>query len=267
MHLYKSTIRTAVLKTGYYSTFVKPAIVMRIYRDFWRSKSSTVSAQDSFINPHHESTSAGNQFDLPLELLIVILQYLPSQSLVRCRAVSANMQQPVYELTTNWAGQISKRLRAVIDETPELQYKIELWAAGYRDNPQCTLSVTERLKILKNAQQTWKNAAFLKGARTRIPVDGLHAMNAKKYYGNMFVGCSRTRYLDNSRLWDTIRCMALEPVTNRYAGTERKDIHISSWVMHLEHVTETFAVDVEQKLVALLNYKKNISVSQEWFYE
>ncbi|KAL4244313.1 hypothetical protein ABKN59_010793 [Abortiporus biennis] len=68
---------------------------------------------------------------VPLELLLLILEQLPLHELLVCR-------------------QACRFLRDIIDQTPSLQYTIELVLNGMEDIPSSPLSRSKKLKLLRN---------------------------------------------------------------------------------------------------------------------
>lgn len=76
--------------------------------------------------------------DLPPELLVSILSYLPVQALATCNYVN-------------------QTLRAVISNSILLQYKIALHKACALDNENCTLSYSEKLRLLKQKEESWSS--------------------------------------------------------------------------------------------------------------
>lgn len=74
--------------------------------------------------------------DLPFELLVKILIFLPPSFLPACQRVN-------------------RLFRATISESVICQYGIALDAGGYEDNPKSNLSVTERLDKLRRREEAW----------------------------------------------------------------------------------------------------------------
>ncbi|KAI0683384.1 hypothetical protein BC835DRAFT_1395388 [Cytidiella melzeri] len=225
---------------------------MKRYRQLLASKNYTgrtpieTNSQEAV-----DEVQASNNIKLPVELVIEVLRWLSAKELMQCRTVS-------------------KQVRVIIDETPELQYTVELYVAGYEDNSECPLDVARRMKALVATQESWKRISFLDGAGTRVPPGILDSMANKRYYGNLFVGCSKTRSeIDNPRLWDTVRCLSLEPQLSksRKSQDQSENVLISHWTMQFQATAETFAADAGQNLLILLNYIKSTTNSQEWFYE
>lgn len=83
--------------------------------------------------------------DLPPELIIQLLSYLPHTCILRCR-----LTHPF--------------LLKLIDNSAHLQYIIELAASGFENNPSptCKLVIGDRLRLLKTQEQAWINLNFAK---------------------------------------------------------------------------------------------------------
>ncbi|KDQ56145.1 hypothetical protein JAAARDRAFT_322114 [Jaapia argillacea MUCL 33604] len=75
---------------------------------------------------------------LPTELLINVLNELDFRTLLACRM-------------------ISRYFKSIVDDTPLLQYKIELAIVGMVDGPNTTMTVEERRTRLQNYQDAWAN--------------------------------------------------------------------------------------------------------------
>lgn len=90
-----------------------------------------------------------NVLDLPIELLIRILSFCALKDLVSCQRV-------------NWA------FHDVIRDSAFLQYKMALEAAGFIDNPDSAVDVTERHRLLKFREKCW--STFSPSSRTVIQV-------------------------------------------------------------------------------------------------
>ncbi|KAI0093444.1 hypothetical protein BDY19DRAFT_1053881 [Irpex rosettiformis] len=219
---------------------------MKTYRKLFSLMGSPSSYGSRMSLQVVRHTVAGYMDDLPVELLIDILLWLSERDLVRCRMVS-------------------RRFRATIDEAPVLQYSLELWATGYQDNPGCALSSAEKLKKLKDTRESCKCAEWLNSCGTSLSSDILDDMVHKQYYGNLFVGFSKSRKINGAKLWSTVRCLHLEPTgVNAEKG---QHVRSSDWTILFDHPAEAFAVDPSEHLLVLLNYKQRIINSLEWYYE
>ncbi|KAJ3865327.1 MAG: hypothetical protein NXY57DRAFT_1115551 [Lentinula lateritia] len=76
--------------------------------------------------------------DLPTELLVLILSYLPPSDLLSCNLVNS----PFYTIISN---------------SVYLQYNIELYKACALDNKGCNLSCAEKLTMLQKREEAWSN--------------------------------------------------------------------------------------------------------------
>ncbi|KAI8989158.1 hypothetical protein BD414DRAFT_486239 [Trametes punicea] len=86
---------------------------------------------------------------LPPELLISILLALDWRSAIRC-------------------GQVCRLLKDLVDQDVRLQYKIKLAVNGMENGPHSTLTVAERLRVLKARQEAWDSLAWT--SREEIPM-------------------------------------------------------------------------------------------------
>jgi hypothetical protein len=75
-------------------------------------------------------------FKLPSEILTTILANLSLHSLLTCR-------------------QTCKKFKELYDSSSQLQYIAELEIAGMKDNPYCSMSVSERLELLRKREDAW----------------------------------------------------------------------------------------------------------------
>jgi len=73
---------------------------------------------------------------LPNELIVSVLSHLPLLSILNTCATC-------------------RRLHALYAESSQLQYLVELRAAGMIDNPDCTMAVADRLRILRTREKAW----------------------------------------------------------------------------------------------------------------
>lgn len=76
--------------------------------------------------------------DLPHELIIQILHFLDLSNLLTCQ-------------------RSCRFLHTSIAESVTLQYHLELKAAGYEDNPNCSLDIAERLKQLRSRESAFRD--------------------------------------------------------------------------------------------------------------
>ncbi|KAJ2924979.1 hypothetical protein H1R20_g12114, partial [Candolleomyces eurysporus] len=75
-------------------------------------------------------------FKLPSEIITSILENLSLHGLVTCK-------------------QTCKKFKELYDSSSQLQYIAELEIAGMKDNPYCSMSVSERLESLRKREDAW----------------------------------------------------------------------------------------------------------------
>jgi F-box domain len=85
---------------------------------------------------------------LPTELLIHTLTFLPLPDLLSCKRVN-------------------RFIHSVVAQSVLLQYVIEAKAAGVEDNPRSTLTVSDRLALLRRREAAW--AKFKINFHIRMP--------------------------------------------------------------------------------------------------
>ncbi|KDQ56146.1 hypothetical protein JAAARDRAFT_36939 [Jaapia argillacea MUCL 33604] len=90
---------------------------------------------------------------LPTELTITILNDLNLYTLLGCRRLSSH-------------------IKSIIDDTPILQYKIELGITGMTDGPNTTMTIEERRTRLKNYQDAWANVESKAMEASPTPMTG-----------------------------------------------------------------------------------------------
>ena len=69
--------------------------------------------------------------------------------------------------------QVSTRFRDIVDNTPELQYNLEVQAAGYRKSriiPDNNLSILEKLEDFRKTQRIWRNPKLQQLPQWTAPV-------------------------------------------------------------------------------------------------
>ncbi|TBU44170.1 hypothetical protein BD309DRAFT_990477 [Dichomitus squalens] len=153
---------------------------------------------------------------LPGELLVECLKHLDWEDLVRCK-------------------QVSKRLRDVVNDSLELQYRIELGADGLVEGLGCTYTTAERLQLLLQRRARWRYLDWSRIVPISAPglcqayelVDGVFASSM----GNDFFG---SRHLELT--W-------LPTSTQEARKIEREDLGIR---------IRDFAIDPSQDLMALV---------------
>ncbi|KAH8099418.1 hypothetical protein BXZ70DRAFT_943596 [Cristinia sonorae] len=79
--------------------------------------------------------------DIPLELIIQILNNLDFRSILLCR-------------------QLNRLFKDIVDTDAYLQYKIELAVAGMEDGPPSSATPSERLQLLREHRKAWNEMRF-----------------------------------------------------------------------------------------------------------
>ena len=143
---------------------------------------------------------------------------------------------------------------------PELQYAIELTAAGCIDNPaNHTMGVQERLEILRTLQTSWKQPVFSPRCRCQVDVDSA----GLRQFGSVFSGtrtilCPRKRgeSLD-SRSWNTMTCLST-----------RSDLDTGvQWTLDFDFSFEAYTLDVSRDLLVLLHWARRRPTTEDWCYK
>ncbi|KAI0089532.1 hypothetical protein BDY19DRAFT_109087 [Irpex rosettiformis] len=114
---------------------------------------------------------------LPIELLLQIFVHIPLLDIIRCRTVC-------------------RQFRQIIDETPEMQYHVELRVLGYENNEaSIVVGASVRLAMLEARQRWWKPSRDYSWDHGHL--DWIHFnFITNQYYDNLWL-----RYhLDTSRL-------------------------------------------------------------------
>ncbi|KIK54671.1 hypothetical protein GYMLUDRAFT_898732 [Collybiopsis luxurians FD-317 M1] len=91
----------------------------------------------------------GSLSHLPNELVAHLLTFCSFKDVLSCQATC-------------------RFLREIIAASCNLQYRTELGIAGLEDNPQCNLSIPDRLSLLRSRERAW--ALFKPNFTTEIPV-------------------------------------------------------------------------------------------------
>lgn len=202
---------------------------------------------------------------LPTEILIRILCLLHLRDLLSCRRVRSSA---IRSMTSHYMSllKVSKHILSIIEGTPAIQYLIELQVAGYEDCSQSPLNVIQRLHALRSIQDGWRKPRFPHNCF--IPEALLRDMNHMKYFGNVFVGYSRTKEFGDSHLWNVVRCLCVESTNNLPLGHphDAREFVVSDWIHEFDDEFEACAVDASQRLLVLLKYRY-ADASYDWWYE
>ncbi|PSR73885.1 hypothetical protein PHLCEN_2v10305 [Hermanssonia centrifuga] len=127
-----------------------------------------------------------------------------------------------------------------------MQYKIELDVSGCIDNPQHPCDVTERLRLLREAQEAWKTPQLSRNLSNPIYSFPSTALFFGKYHGNVFVRPLRSQTESDGRT----QCRGMECVS---VGHSEDGAAISqTWKLSFDFPFGSYAVDPGRNLVALL---------------
>lgn len=102
---------------------------------------------------------------LSVEVVVEILSYLGYIDLLRCSAVGVHMGW--YELSDK-EFQVSKTVHSIIQDTPALQYTIELGMVGYNDGL-ASASVTDRLNYVRLQRKIWRHPVLERTVSIPVP--------------------------------------------------------------------------------------------------
>lgn len=132
-----------------------------------------------------------------------------------------------------------------MDQTPELQYKIELVMAGLADNPYRTdLSIPARLHALTSLCRARKTSD---GVWKRVEMGGwVDNMVNSRFYPDLWIRCHREGELIGAPPWNSVQCVSWEPSNG---GSIEADI----WSLSFDFTFEHLCADPVQKLLYLLN--------------
>lgn len=109
--------------------------------------------------------------ELPPELLLSIVSFLPVPDILRCECVSTACHLKTTELINPFYLQLCRYMHEVLTESSYIQYKIELFASQHFDtffenrydseiDEQAVMPVAERLRILQDLQTGWRLLKF-----------------------------------------------------------------------------------------------------------
>jgi hypothetical protein len=97
---------------------------------------------------------------LPSELWETILKRLDFISIVKCMRVSPHQMVLLPNTDRFFSFQVCKELYDAIEESPLLNYIIELGVAGYIDNPAYVASPAQRILLLAERIRYWKDMTW-----------------------------------------------------------------------------------------------------------
>lgn len=142
--------------------------------------------------------------------------------------------------------QTCKRFKHIIDNTTEIQYKIELTVAGLSDNEHGPeLPISDRLKTLKCLCRSRKSP---KGTWKPVYIgDWVNDLFNVRYYENMWVRCRKEGSLPRGR-WNSVQCVCWEPLGLRSGG-----VVSDTWTLAFDFSFECFGADPGRDVLYLLD--------------
>ncbi|KAI0346074.1 hypothetical protein BDW22DRAFT_1352068 [Trametopsis cervina] len=156
---------------------------------------------------------------LPTELICWIFRYLSCNELVVCR-------------------QLCRSLKHIVDTTVDLQYILNLQLAGMADNPAHSLGTADKLALLKRYRDQW--CSLTPHLEHIVLFESIHLerVDDKKEHfirGTLGIGPSLNFDYHFAQLPSRIR-----------------EIPLKSWVLRLPGYTGSFAMDLQQDVLAIL---------------
>ncbi|KIM55698.1 hypothetical protein SCLCIDRAFT_134153 [Scleroderma citrinum Foug A] len=156
--------------------------------------------------------------DLPPELWIAILRFTDTRTILRCTAVC-------------------RSIRAIIDDSVELQYRIELTLDGMIDGPPSPVIIGDRLARLRALRRAWATLDW--SSNIVVPMPG--PCHAYELVGGVFC---KTHHSQHHRFSSRHLTATWLPSSTDPAGRliDREDIGLP---------TRDFAIDPSQDLIIL----------------
>jgi F-box domain len=146
--------------------------------------------------------------DLPEELLIHILSYFPFYSLLSYRS-------------------ISQAFNTLISHSKRLQYSIALETHRVVHNPNCSLSLAERLRLLEAREEAWRsfNLQFMQRIDVPYHSSWVHDINGGIFLLGDTVDRQKVTASDSTQIWGTkaVGCLALQTLGFYTVG------HTNTW--------------------------------------
>jgi hypothetical protein len=108
---------------------------------------------------------------LPVEIVEDVLLYLSPPVMVKLRVVRVSVSSPNLAFLTNCCYQLNRRVRDLVDASPTIQYRVELFAASLEDNlGKPSVSVADRRALLKKYHTRWDRLRGDKWKSVTLPV-------------------------------------------------------------------------------------------------
>jgi len=117
------------------------------------------------------SAPAPHLTGLPAEILEHVLLHLPGQDIIKIEVVRRSFADPRKSLLTCCTIQVSRHFQSLIRNSPTLQYRRELFAAGLIDNPSNPCDLAERRKLCEEYARKWSGAATVVESTHKLPLD------------------------------------------------------------------------------------------------
>ena len=116
------------------------------------------------------ATSVPRFTEFPTEILEQILQHLPGQDVVKMEMVRPAIATPHHSaLTSCYVAQISRQFQDLTRSSPILQYKRNLFSAGFTDNPCNPCDFAQRRKAYEEYERKWSDAGSSVRAIHKLP--------------------------------------------------------------------------------------------------
>ena len=178
---------------------------------------------------------------LPLELLEKVLSHTPVRDIPRMKRVRRLHHQRIQRFQLKCLlCQINRFFNNLIQASPYINYRLDLFDAGLNDNPAINLSLTEKRRILDEYRTKWDTLSFIK--KQKQDIGGL-ARYARQASGSGIFGFVTTGLAQRS-----IQFMTLESVSR---GIPQKE-----WGVLLPPISlpECFAVCPQVDVLAILSW-------------
>jgi hypothetical protein len=102
----------------------------------------------------------------PKELLTLVLECLDYGTLLNCRTVRSHLRKETHLLKPHM--QTCSSLKALVDDTSSLRYRLELAAAGKVDGNASSLTTKERLQRLRECESAWSHLKWSKSQKKLV---------------------------------------------------------------------------------------------------
>ncbi|KAF8643863.1 hypothetical protein AX16_008879 [Volvariella volvacea WC 439] len=153
---------------------------------------------------------------LPVELIVHILEFLEAPTLTRCK-------------------QISRRFSALIEESVTLQYKISLHAANMIDGPPSEYAKATRLRMLQDHQEAWHRFNWIKQTNIHLSAPEVSLESAWEFLGGVLglAAGQRLRFIQ--------------------VPSQLREIEDKQWVIEdIGYTIKDFGMDANQDLLTIL---------------